>query len=187
MLKTIMFTIMMLLSFNLLAEEATAKPEQVASPTETVATPTAEAATPKAFTIAQTVVKMPLDEGVSLDDAIDSMKSRANALNMKLVAHQPMHKEHEVLGLDNIHRIEIFQFCYADIAKEMIEYDINFAAYMPCRIAALEDTNGKPWLVMMNLDMIMMMADLPESLIAPAKKVRDTLMEIMEAGATGDF
>jgi uncharacterized protein (DUF302 family) len=130
---------------------------------------------------------MPLAEDVSIDDAIDAIKSRANALNMKLVAHQPMHKEHKSLGLDNIHRIEIFQFCYADIAKEMIEYDINFAAYMPCRIAVVEDVKGQAWLVMMNLDMIMMMVDLPESLIAPAKKVRDSLMEIMEAGANGDF
>ncbi len=169
---------MMLLSFNLLAEEA------AAPKTEDTAT---EAAQKPPFTIAQTVVKMALAEDVTLDDAIDAMKSRANALNMKLVAHQPMHKEHESLGLDNIHRIEIFQFCYADIAKQMIEHDINFAAYMPCRIAALEDTNGKPWLIMMNLDMIMMVADLPESLIEPAKKVRDALMEIMEAGANGDF
>jgi uncharacterized protein (DUF302 family) len=69
----------------------------------------------------------------------------------------------------------------------MIEYDINFAAYMPCRIAVVEDVKGQAGLVMMNLDMIMMMVDLPESLIAPAKKVRDSLMEIMEAGANGDF
>jgi len=177
MLKKIIFTIMMLASFNLFAEEAKPQAESKA----------AQPAGAMPFTIDQTVVKMPLAEDVSIDDAIDSMKLRANALNMKLVAHQPMYKEHEVMGLDNIRRIEIFQFCYAGIAKEMIEYDINFAAYMPCRIAVVEDTKGKPWLVMMNLDMIMMMADLPESLIEPAKKVRDSLMEIMEAGANGDF
>ncbi len=164
MLKTTLFTLIILLSFNSLAEEATAP-----------------------FTITQTVVKMPLAEDVSLDDAIDSMKSRANALNMKLVAHQPMHKEHESMGLDNIHRIEIFQFCYADIAKEMIEYDTNFAAYMPCRIIALEDTEGKPWLIMTNLEMLIRMANLPENLLESAKKVSDALMEIMEAGANGDF
>ena len=178
MLKKIILTIMMLASVNLFAEEAKPQADPKAAQSTAGAMP---------FTIDQTVVKMPLAEDVSIDDAIDSMKLRANALNMKLVAHQPMSKEHEVMGLDNIRRIEIFQFCYAGIAKEMIEYDINFAAYMPCRIAVVEDTKGKPWLVMMNLDMIMMMADLPESLIEPAKKVRDSLMEIMEAGASGDF
>ncbi|MEK7991126.1 MAG: DUF302 domain-containing protein [Thiotrichaceae bacterium] len=181
MLKTIIFAVMMLLSFNLLAEDV------APAPVPEDATKSAETAQKLPFTIAQTVVKMALAEDVSIDDAIDAMKSRANALNMKLVTHQPMHKEHKSLGLDNIRHIDIFQFCYADIAKEMIEYDINFAAYMPCRIAVVEDADGKAWLVMMNLDMVMMMADLPESLIGPAKKVRDALMEIMEAGANGDF
>jgi uncharacterized protein (DUF302 family) len=179
MLKSVMLTIMMLLSFNLLAEDA---PEVVSKQDKAA---NAEQKTP--FTIAETVIKMPLAEDVTIDDAIDSMKLRANALNMKLVAHQPMHKEHKAMGLDNIHRIEIFQFCYAGIAKEMIEYDISFAAYMPCRIAVVEDADGKAWLVMMNLDMLMTAASLPEELIEPAKKVRDALMEIMEAGANGDF
>lgn len=42
--------------------------------------------------ISDTVVKMPIAEGVSMDDAVESMKLRANALNIKLVAHQPMYK-----------------------------------------------------------------------------------------------
>lgn len=177
MFKSVMLTIMMLLSFNLLAEDAA----------ELVSKQDKATGQKMPFTIAETVIKMPLAEDITLDDAIDSIKLRANALNMKLVAHQPMHKEHESLGLDNIRRIEIFQFCYADIAKEMIEYDISFAAYMPCRIVALEDTTGKPWLVMANLDILMQAANLPDNLIKPAQKVRDALMEIMEAGANGDF
>ena len=40
--------------------------------------------------IADTVLKMPLAEGVTADSAIESMKLRANALNFKLVAHLPL-------------------------------------------------------------------------------------------------
>jgi uncharacterized protein (DUF302 family) len=163
MLQTFVFTLLILLSSQLRAENM------------------------PSFDLSQTVVKMQVADGISLDEAIESMKLRANAINLKLVAHQPMHEEHKAMGLDNIRRIEIFQFCYADIAKEMIDYDISFAAHMPCRIIALEDDEGKPWLVMTNLDLLMSAAQLPESLHSAAQKVRDALHSVMEAGANGDF
>lgn len=140
-----------------------------------------------AIDIDQTVVKMPVAEGLSLDEAIDSMKLRANVLNMKLVAHQPLSKEYEALGLDDIRRTEIFQFCHAAIAKDMIEYNMSFAAYMPCRIIVLEDEAGQGWMVMMNLDVFIHAADLPPELQKSAEKVRDDLMEIMTAGANGEL
>ena len=84
----------------------------------------AETAAPQ-LDIAQTVVKVPLAEGVSMDDAVDSMKLRANAINMKLVAEQPLYKEIEAMGQKS-QRIQIFQFCNPLTAKEMVDYDINF-------------------------------------------------------------
>jgi uncharacterized protein (DUF302 family) len=138
------------------------------------------------ISIADTVVKMPLAEDVSMDDAIDSMKLRANALNFKLVAHQPLYKELEAMGLET-KRVEIFQFCDARIANAMITEDINFAAYLPCRITLIEDQQGQPWLVTLDLDKVIAMADLPPSLMGHATKVRDTIREIMTAGASGDL
>ncbi|RXL71700.1 DUF302 domain-containing protein, partial [Citrobacter sp. AAK_AS5] len=72
------------------------------------------AAMPK---IADTVLKMPLAEGVSADDAIESMKLRANALNFKLVAHLPLSQQLKSMGIES-KRVEIFQFCDAAIAHE---------------------------------------------------------------------
>lgn len=151
-----------------------------------VATSAVAAAQPT-VDIAKTVIKKPIAEGVSFDAAIDSMKLRANNLNMKLVAHQPLSKEYQALGLANIKRTEIFQFCDAKIAKEMIEYDISYAAYMPCRITLVEDQPGKGWLVMMNLDIFISSAQLPPRLHQLATKIRDNLMSIIEAGANGDL
>ncbi len=140
-----------------------------------------------AFDIAKMVIKKPIAEDVSLDDAIDSMKLRANSLNMKLVAHQPLSEEYKALGLSNIRRTEIFQFCDAKIAKEMIEHDISYAAYMPCRITLVEDKQGKGWFVMMDLDMLIRSAHLPPRLHQLATQVRDNLMAIIEAGANGEL
>lgn len=136
--------------------------------------------------INQTVIKMALEEGISMDDAVDSMKLRANTLNFKLVAHQPLSEELKAQGVES-KRMEIFQFCDARIANEMVIHDMNFAAYLPCRIALVEDQKGKPWLIMMNLDLFIKSAELPAELNKKAAFVRDTLKSIMEAGASGDL
>ena len=138
------------------------------------------------ITIADTVVKMPLADGVSMDDAVDSMKLRANGLNFTLVAHLPLYTELESLGIET-KRVEIFQFCDARIAAEMIAHDIDFSAYLPCRITLIEDQAGKPWLVTLDLDRVMGTAELPPALMEKAILVRDNIRSIMEAGANGEL
>jgi len=141
---------------------------------------------PMVLDVAQTVVKVPIAKKISMDDAVEAMKLRANALNIKLVAELPLSKQIEAMGSKS-RRIEIYQFCDAMTAKKMVESDINFAAYLPCRIALVEDAKGQAWLVMMNLDMFIQNPKLDASLKKDAVAVRDTLMEIMQAGATGDW
>lgn len=136
--------------------------------------------------IADTVVRMPLAEGVSMDDAVDSMLLRANALNFKLVARLPLSKELESMGVKT-KRIEIFQFCDARVAARMIAENIDFAAYLPCRVTLIQDQAGKPWLVTLDLNRVIGMADLPPSLKELATKVRDAMTDIMTAGASGDL
>ena len=136
--------------------------------------------------IQDTVIKVPLAEDVSMDDAVDSMKLRANSRNFKLVAHQPLYKELQAMGEES-RRIEIFQFCDARIAKAMIAYDKHFAAYLPCRIVMLEDEEGQAWLLTMNLDILIKSAKLPPELLEKAHRVRDSIASIMDAGANGDL
>jgi uncharacterized protein (DUF302 family) len=143
------------------------------------------AATP-VVNIEDTVVKTPLAEGVSFDDAVESMKLRANIHNMKLVAELPLSKQIEAMG-QKARRMSIYQFCDPLTAQRMVEANINFAAYLPCRIALVEDEKGKGWLVMMNLDMMLQGATLTKDLKARATKVRDVLMDIMKAGANGEL
>lgn len=144
------------------------------------------AARAEGMTISDTVLKMPLAEDVSMDDAVESMKLRANALNFKLVAHLPLYKELEAMGVET-KRVEIFQFCDARIARDMIAENLDFSAYLPCRITMIEDQEGKPWLVTLDLDKVIQMAGLPPELMENAIKVRDTINEIMTAGANGDL
>lgn len=141
-------------------------------------------AAPPVVNIAQTVIKLPLAKGVSMDDAVESMKIRANKLNIKLVAEMPLSRQIIAMG-EKSRRIDIYQFCDPLIAKKMVEYDIHFAAYLPCRISLVEDAKGQGWLVMMNLDIFIQDPKLDPALKADAIKVRDTLNEIIQAGAQG--
>jgi len=138
------------------------------------------------ISISDTVLKMPLAEDVSMDDAVDSMKLRANSLNFKLVAHLPLYKELEAMGVDS-KRIEIFQFCDARIANEMVQFNPDFSAYLPCRITLLEDGDGQAWLVTLDLGKVIPGANLSPELLTKAERVRDTIQSIMEAGASGDL
>jgi uncharacterized protein (DUF302 family) len=146
----------------------------------------APVAASESISISDTVLKMPLADDVSMDDAIDSMKLRANGLNFKLVAHLPLYKELESMGVES-NRIEIFQFCDARIANEMVAFNPDFSAYLPCRITLIEDSDGKPWLITLDLGKIIPGANLSPELREKAELVRDNIESIMEAGANGDL
>jgi len=132
------------------------------------------------------IITCPLADGVSMDDAIDSMKLRANGLNFKLVAHMPLSEQVQAMGQDS-KRMEIFQFCDALIAKQMVEYNIIFAGFLPCRIALIEDKEDKPWIVTLNMDAMLKGTDLPPELKTLGLKVRNTIYSIVQAGADGDL
>lgn len=138
------------------------------------------------FDISQTVVKMPLQEGVSVVDAMDFMRSKAGELNMKIVAHQPVSEELKARGVDS-GPLHIMQFCNPGDAHRMVMHNAIFAAYMPCRIALVEDSEGKIWLMMLDLDLLIDNTPLPPELKAMAEGINDKLLQIMEAGAKGTF
>lgn len=135
------------------------------------------------------VYKMAIDRNVSLDEAAESMRLRANALNLKLVAELPLSKQVEAVTGKPQRTVTIFQFCDAVTAQKLIEMSMDFAIYMPCRIALIEDADGRGWLVMtdINVDLVAKEKKLQKELTARIKEVRNGLIEIMKAGAHGDL
>lgn len=132
------------------------------------------------------MIKCPLAEDVSMDDAVTSMKLRANYLNFKLVAHMPLSEQVKSMG-GKSPRMEIYQFCDAMIAAKMVGQNLAFAGYLPCRIAMVEDNQGKPWLITLNMDTTLSAAKLSKKLKVMGLQVRNNIYSIMQAGATGDF
>lgn len=150
----------------------------------------AAVAAPQAVKAAPTdVYKLAIDRSVSLADAADSMRLRANALNLKLVAELPLSKQVEVMTDTAQRTITIFQFCDAVTARDLIDLNLDFSVYMPCRIALIEDEKGQGWLVMMdvNVDAVAKEKRLPEALKSRIQDVRTSLVSIMQAGAKGEL
>lgn len=132
------------------------------------------------------MIRCPLAADISIDDAIDSMKLRANVRNFRLVAHLPLSKQVVSMG-EKSRRMEIFQFCDALIAKRMVEYNMIFAGFLPCRIAVVADAKGKGWLITMNMDSLLKAASITPKLKVLGQTVRDSIYSIMSAGISGDL
>ncbi|MGV8990480.1 MAG: DUF302 domain-containing protein [Thiobacillus sp.] len=150
--------------------------------------PTSWAAAAKPVKVAQPgVYKLEIDKNVSLKDAAESMRLRANALNLRLVAELPLSKQVEAIVGKPQRVVTIFQFCDAVTAMELIDMSMDFATYMPCRIAMIEDADGRGWLIMtdINVDLLAKEKKLQKVLTERIKGVREGLIEIMKAGATG--
>lgn len=147
---------------------------------------TADAPDVTMYEIGQTVLKIGLIDGLSPEDAIDAMNSKAIELNMKLVGHQNVSAELEARGVESP-RLEIFQFCRPEDAVKMVRFNTIYAAYMPCAISLVEDNDGRFWLEMLNLDMIINAYELPQELQAIAITINGEMLSIITAGATGNF
>jgi uncharacterized protein (DUF302 family) len=132
------------------------------------------------------MIKCKVMDGVSAEDAISSMKLRANFLNFKLVGHMPLSEQVEAMG-GKSNRMEIFQFCDAMIAAQMVKYSLAFSGYLPCRISLVVDDADQPWLITLNMDKTMGMASLPPELQKLGLKVRNNIYSIITAGAEGDL
>lgn len=136
--------------------------------------------------VAASIKKFEIAEDVSIEEAVDSMQLRANMLNFKMVADLPLSEQVKSMGED-ANYMRILAFCDALIAKKMVEYDPIFAGFLPCRIAVIEDSDGKGWIITMNMDMMLNAVDLTEELTPLATQVRDTIYSIVDAGVNGDL
>jgi uncharacterized protein (DUF302 family) len=135
-----------------------------------------------------TVWRKQLDEGVTAEDAAEAMSSVATELNIKAVGILPLSKEVEAKTGKKQRLLTIYQYCNPLTAMTMVEYSDAFSAYLPCRIAMIEDKKGKVWVYALNMDMMINGGKtLPDNLLKEANKVKDVILQIMEAGATGEF
>ena len=129
-----------------------------------------------------------VDEGLEVEDVVESLKSLASARNMLFVGESPFYKQVEAMTGEKYRYINFLSFCSALVGKQMLDYKNQYSGFMPCRIALVEDLDGRLWLHSMKLElMIHGGKQLPPKLKEGALLVRKNLLEIMEGAAAGEF
>jgi uncharacterized protein (DUF302 family) len=137
--------------------------------------------------------KMPVEDGVSWDDAVDAMKLRANEVSFKFVGSSPLWKQVEAMTEQPSPKVEIFNFCDALVARKILDVVPEFIVFLPCRVALIEDNAGKLWVMTLDWDVEWLdfaqnpNSHLDKELREDAKRVRESIRYIMEGAATGDF
>jgi len=114
------------------------------------------------------------------------MLSKAAEVNLKMVGNQIVHKEVRARGIE-AGILEIYQFCDPEDAVKMVAFNPLYAAYMPCRIALVEDSDKKLWVTMINLDFLIENVPLPQDLRTIAININGKMLDIVSAAATGEF
>lgn len=135
-----------------------------------------------------TVWKVPVEEGLSAEEVEETMRFVANEHNIKNVGELPLSKQVAVMTGEDGRFFKIYMFCNPLTAAKMLEYSDAFSAYLPCRIAMVEDKEGKLALYSLNMDaMIYGGHPLPAALKEEAEGVKEIILDIMNRGAAGDF
>ena len=137
--------------------------------------------------------KVKVDEGITFDEVIESMEIKANEVNFKKVGHSMLWQDiGAISGLPTL-RLEILHFCDAIVGRRMLDYTPEFSIFIPCRISVMEDATGEIWIMTLDWDVSWLSmawhpeSQLPEDLKQDARRIRDAMEAIMNAGATGDW
>lgn len=138
------------------------------------------------------VAKKKVDEGISFDEVIESMDSRANSLNFRKVGHNTPYTIIEETLQAPTPRIEIIQYCDVITMRTILDYVPEFSAFVPCRVTVMEDAHGDIWITTLDWDVRWLDASQNPNKISTELRdaaiyIREGMESIMDAGATGDF
>jgi uncharacterized protein (DUF302 family) len=132
-------------------------------------------------------------DGLTFDDVVESMELRANSLNFKKVGHSPMWKDFQaVLGDMDAPRMEVFHYCDIAAGRAVLKAAPEAIAYLPCRIAIMEDANKAIWVITLDwdlawLDTVQGKMGIDSELAKFAKDINEKMDNIMRAAANGDL
>ncbi len=138
------------------------------------------------------VYELPVNEGVSYQDVIDSLKSLSEGLNFVNPANFPIGEHMKLRGVDPQGMKDVRSFCNLSMGTEIILDHPEFLVFAPCRIAIYEkpDANNK---LKLYIAMDRPTYDL-KSIKNPTERARKSaqeletvLLEIMDRARKGDF
>ena len=132
--------------------------------------------------------RVKVNPDVSNEEVEESMSSIATEMGIREVGMLPLSEQVELQLGEKQRFLKIYQYCNPQTAMKMVDHSDAFSAYLPCRIALIEDLSGERWLYTLDMDlMIYGSTPLPPDLHEMALGVQETIYAIQDGGAEGDF
>ncbi|MDQ2088524.1 DUF302 domain-containing protein [Marimonas arenosa] len=137
---------------------------------------------------AATVWTAKVADGLTFEEVDESIKAVAIDRNIRGVGELPLGDQVSAMQGEDWRKLNIYLYCNPLTAAKMIEHDISYAAYLPCRVSLVEDENGELWITTLNMDMMIHGGKpLPPELLEEALEVKDIMQDILDRAAEGDF
>ena len=137
---------------------------------------------------AATVWSVKVADGISFDEVDESIRAVAIDNNIKDVGALPLGDQVEAMTGAPWRKLKIYLYCNPLTAAKMVEYDIAYAAYLPCRVSLVEDEKGDLWITTLDMDMMIHGGKtLPPELLEEALRVKAVIQDILARAAEGDF
>lgn len=138
------------------------------------------------------IYELPVHEGVSYQDVVDSLKSVSEGKNFVNPANFPLGEHMKLRGQDPHGVLEVRAFCSLGLGAEIMLDHPEFVVFAPCRIAIYEkpDANKKLKLFLA-LDRptfdLKSIKNPTERAKKAAQELETTLLEIMDKASKGDL
>jgi len=138
--------------------------------------------------VGATVWSAKVAEGLTFEEVDQSIRNIAIERNIRGVGDLPLGDQVAAMNGEPWRKLNIYLYCNPLTAAKMVEYDIAYAAYLPCRISLAEDAHGDLWIYTLDMDLMIYGGEtLPPALLEEALEVKDIMLDIMERAAEGDF
>lgn len=133
------------------------------------------------------IYEVPVQQGVSYQDLIDSLKSLSEGMNFVNPANFPIGEHMKIRGVDPQGIKEVRSFCNLSMGTEIILDHPEFLVFAPCRIAIYEKQNQ----LYLGLDRptydLKSIKHPTARAIQSAQTLEDALIQLMEKARRGDF
>ncbi len=138
--------------------------------------------------VGATVWSAKVADGLTFEEVDQSIRNIAIERNIKDVGNLPLGDQVAAMQGTPWRKLNIYLYCNPLTAAKMVEYDIAYAAYLPCRVSLAEDENGDLWIFTLDMDLMIYGGEtLPPALLEEALGVKETMLEILTRAAEGDF
>ncbi|HHB81356.1 MAG TPA: DUF302 domain-containing protein [Aliiroseovarius sp.] len=135
-----------------------------------------------------TVWKRKVADGLTFEEVDETIQSVALSENIRDVGQLPLGDQVGLMQGEDWRKLKIYLYCNPLTAAKMVEYSEAFSAYLPCRVALVEDDAGDLWVYSLDMDMMIHGGKpLPPELLEEALHVKEVILAILDGAEEGAF